>query len=89
MPLESAGTLDAGTRNSHTHAAAKAPDGSEAPPNPSPVSSFISAEHEAEYRAFVEKHPDIEAVEFLLVDPNGVMRGKWGPGDALKKAFQE
>lgn len=89
MPLESAGTLDAGSRNSRPHAAAKAPDGGEAPPNPPPVSPFISADHEAEYRAFVEKHPDIEAVEFLLVDPNGVMRGKWGPGDALKKAFQE
>ncbi|PSM18959.1 glutamine synthetase [Nitratireductor sp. StC3] len=48
---------------------------------------FASAEHEAEYRAFVEKHPDLEAVEFLLVDPNGVMRGKWAPGDALKKAY--
>jgi len=52
-------------------------------------SKFISPEHEAEYRAFVEKHPDLEAVEFLLVDPNGVMRGKWAPADALKKAFQE
>lgn len=52
-------------------------------------SSFISAEHEAEYRAFVEAHPDIEAVEFLIVDPNGMLRGKWAPGDALKKAFQE
>lgn len=52
-------------------------------------SAFISPEHEAEYRSFIEKHPDLEAVEFLLVDPNGVMRGKWGPADALKKAFQE
>nr|WP_306785620.1 glutamine synthetase family protein [Chelativorans sp. ZYF759] len=31
----------------------------------------------------------MEAVEFLMVDPNGVMRGKWAPADALKKAFQE
>ena len=52
-------------------------------------SAFISPEHEAEYRSFIEKHPDLEAVEFLLVDPNGVMRGKWAPADALKKAFQE
>ncbi len=50
---------------------------------------FISADHEAEYTAFIESHPDLEAVEFLLVDPNGVMRGKWAPADALKKAFQE
>ncbi len=52
-------------------------------------SKFISPDHEAEYRAFSEKHPDLEAVEFLLVDPNGVMRGKWAPADSLKKAFQE
>ena len=52
-------------------------------------SAFISPEHESEYRSFIEKHPDLEAVEFLLVDPNGVMRGKWAPADALKKAFQE
>ncbi|MBY8916891.1 glutamine synthetase family protein [Nitratireductor sp. L1-7-SE] len=50
---------------------------------------FISADHEAEYRAFVEQHPDLEAVEFLIVDPNGIIRGKWAPGDSLKKAFQE
>jgi len=50
---------------------------------------FVSPEHEREYRAFVEKHPDLEAVEFLMVDPNGVMRGKWAPADALKKAFEE
>lgn len=50
---------------------------------------FVSSDHEAEYRAFIAQHPDIEAVEFLMVDPNGVMRGKWAPGDALKKAFQE
>jgi glutamine synthetase len=52
-------------------------------------SRFLSPEHEAEYRAFIEAHPDLEAVEFLLVDPNGVMRGKWAPGSSLKKAFQE
>lgn len=50
---------------------------------------FISPDHEAEYQAFVEEHPDIEAVEFLIVDPNGVIRGKWAPGDSLEKAFQE
>lgn len=68
---------------------AKAPDD----PVPSALSAepskFISADHEAEYETFIKEHPDIEAVEFLLVDPNGVMRGKWAPGDALKKAFQE
>ncbi|MBO6718157.1 MAG: glutamine synthetase [Rhizobiaceae bacterium] len=49
----------------------------------------MSADHRAEYEAFITEHPDVEAVEFLLVDPNGVMRGKWAPGDSLKKAFQE
>ena len=53
------------------------------------ATGFISPDHEREYLAFVEEHPDIEAVEFLMVDPNGVMRGKWAPGDALKKAFEE
>lgn len=52
-------------------------------------SAFISPDHENEYRSFVDKHPDLEAVEFLLVDPNGAMRGKWAPADALKKAFQD
>ena len=52
-------------------------------------SGFISDEHEAEYHAFVAEHPDLEAVEFLIVDPNGIARGKWAPGDALKKAFKE
>ncbi len=50
---------------------------------------FMSADHKSEYETFVAEHPDIEAVEFLMVDPNGVMRGKWAPGDALKKAYQE
>lgn len=50
---------------------------------------FISPDHEREYTEFITKHPDLEAVEFLIVDPNGVVRGKWGPADSLKKAFQE
>ncbi|MBO6553665.1 MAG: glutamine synthetase [Roseitalea sp.] len=41
----------------------------------------------AEYDAFMAAHPDLQAVEFLIVDPNGVLRGKWAPADALKKAF--
>lgn len=41
------------------------------------ATGFISPDHEREYLAFVEEHPDIEAVEFLMVDPNGVMRGNW------------
>jgi hypothetical protein len=40
-------------------------------------------------KQFMAANPDLQAVEFLLVDPNGVMRGKWAPADSLKKAFQE
>jgi glutamine synthetase len=50
---------------------------------------FISIDHEREYTEFITEHPDIEAVEFLIVDPNGVVRGKWGPADSLKKAYQD
>jgi glutamine synthetase len=89
LPTENAGTLDAGAKRVHRpHAAAKAPDEPK-PSAKSQASKFSSADHEAEYTSFIEKHPDVEAVEFLIVDPNGVMRGKWAPGDALKKAFQE
>lgn len=31
--------------------------------------------------------PDVEAVEFLICDPCGVLRGKWGPGGSLAKAY--
>jgi glutamine synthetase len=88
LPLSDPGAVLAGTKTvpSTLVDAVTAPAGAS---GASDGSRFISAEHEAEYRAFVAKHPDIEAVEFLMVDPNGVMRGKWAPGDALKKAFQE
>jgi len=86
--LEAGATAAGATRTNKPHAAAKAPDDGETTPG-TEKSKFISPDHEAEYTAFVARHPDIEAVEFLLVDPNGVMRGKWAPGDALKKAFQE
>jgi len=43
----------------------------------------------AEYDAFIAAHADVEAVEFLIVDPNGVLRGKWAPADSLKRAFEE
>lgn len=59
------------------------------PAKPARAGKFASAEHEAEYRAFIEKHPDLEAVEFLLVDPNGLLRGKWAPAESLEKAFTE
>ena len=36
---------------------------------------------------FLEAHPDIESVEFVYVDVNGVPRGKLARPDALLKAF--
>jgi glutamine synthetase len=68
LPNSSTGVLKAG----------KVPPGPKRPfpaaPMPAlPASGvFITPDHEREYRAFVDKHPDLEAVEFLLVDPNGV-----------------
>lgn len=35
------------------------------------------------------EHPDLEAVEFLVIDPNGKLRGKWAPISSLEKAFQD
>ena len=40
-----------------------------------------------EATAFATVHPDIEVVEYLLADTNGVIRGKWGPLKGLGKAY--
>lgn len=42
----------------------------------------------AEAEAFLAANPDIESVDFLIADINGVLRGKWGPSEALAKVFQ-
>ncbi len=34
---------------------------------------------------FLEENPDVESVDLLISDINGVMRGKWAPAEALKK----
>ena len=39
-------------------------------------------------RQFLEQRPELERVEFLYVDINGVPRGKWANTDALLKAFK-
>lgn len=39
-----------------------------------------------EAEKFLAENPDIESVDFLIPDINGVMRGKWGPTEALNKA---
>ena len=43
----------------------------------------------SELERFLAAHPDIEAVEYLITDSNGVLRGKWAPVESLKKAFSD
>ena len=38
---------------------------------------------------FLAKNPEIQNVELMLVDPNGIMRGKWAPVTTLAKTFSE
>ncbi len=42
----------------------------------------------AEADAFLAQHPHFEAVEYLMTDVNGVLRGKWAPIESLPKAFE-
>ncbi|MFN0262513.1 glutamine synthetase family protein [Tepidamorphus sp. 3E244] len=37
--------------------------------------------------AFFAENPDIETVQMLVPDTNGILRGKWGPPDLARKAF--
>ncbi|CTQ52533.1 Gamma-glutamylputrescine synthetase PuuA [Roseibium album] len=52
-------------------------------------------EHPAEpgwkkdFDAFLEAHPDLDTLEVVLPDTNGVLRGKWLPGNALPKVFEQ
>ncbi|MBB4304976.1 glutamine synthetase [Rhodobium orientis] len=41
-----------------------------------------------EVESFLAAHPDIDAVDYLITDTNGVLRGKWAPADSLRKAFE-
>ena len=43
----------------------------------------------SELERFLAAHPDTEAVEYLITDSNGVLRGKWAPVESLKKAFSD
>ncbi|WP_417685663.1 glutamine synthetase family protein [Roseibium sp.] len=38
--------------------------------------------------AFIAEHPDLDTVEVVLPDTNGVLRGKWLPGGAVSKVFE-
>jgi glutamine synthetase len=40
-----------------------------------------------ELEAFFQQHPDIETVEVLLTDLNGVLRGKWLPAENLRRVI--
>ncbi|WP_150524826.1 glutamine synthetase family protein [Roseibium sediminis] len=52
-------------------------------------------EHPAEpgwqkaFEAFLAEHPDLDTLEVVLPDTNGVLRGKWLPGSALEKVFEQ
>src|SRR5690606_17906177 len=37
---------------------------------------------------FVAEHPDLDTLEVVLPDTNGVLRGKWLPGSAWMKVFE-
>ncbi len=38
---------------------------------------------------FLDEHPDLDTVEVVLPDTNGVLRGKWLPGAAVRKVFDD
>src|SRR5690242_18944742 len=42
-----------------------------------------------EAELFLAAHPDLEAVEYIITDSHGVLRGKWAPASSLKKAFTD
>lgn len=42
-----------------------------------------------EVAGFLAAHPEIAAVDYLITDTNGVLRGKWAPADSLTKAFTD
>ncbi|WP_417772294.1 glutamine synthetase family protein [Stappia sp.] len=41
-----------------------------------------------ELARFEAEYPDLDTVEVILPDSNGVLRGKWLPGSALRKVFE-
>ncbi|MBW3098400.1 glutamine synthetase family protein [Pseudohoeflea coraliihabitans] len=42
----------------------------------------------AEAEQFLIDNPDLESVDFLIADINGVLRGKWGPAEAISKVCE-
>lgn len=49
------------------------------------ASAGQSGSANAEAEAFLAENPDIESVDFLIADINGILRGKWGPAEAIAK----
>ncbi|WP_244635517.1 glutamine synthetase family protein [Chthonobacter albigriseus] len=39
-----------------------------------------------EVTRFLRAHPDVEGIEYLITDTNGVLRGKWAPPQSLAKS---
>ncbi|NVK35244.1 MAG: glutamine synthetase [Rhodobacteraceae bacterium] len=39
--------------------------------------------------AFLEEHPDLDTLEVVLPDTNGVLRGKWLQGNAVRGVFEQ
>lgn len=48
----------------------------------------MSNHSNSEPDTFLSNNPDVAIIEFLITDLNGVLRGKWAPVSALKKAFE-
>ncbi|GGX82079.1 glutamine synthetase [Litchfieldella qijiaojingensis] len=49
----------------------------------------MSSSPAGEARAFLERHPDIDSIDLLISDLNGVLRGKRIPRDNLEKAYRD
>lgn len=58
-------------------------------PAPETVASGGLGAGDNETARFLAENPQIESVEFMLPDTNGVIRGKWGPPASLKKIFSD
>lgn len=49
------------------------------------IAATATPAFEDEGRKFFSENPDIESVDLLISDLNGVMRGKWAPAESLRK----
>ena len=42
-----------------------------------------------EVEQFLAANPDLESIEYLQADINGMFRGKWAPASSLAKVFKD